>query len=112
MLTQVSIQRLKDLPPHTSIVVKKIEAAWAACCTPSKDAPCAMLRRTLETTMPLFTAQARFKSFEVLGLFFGLLGLITGFLITFSLDIKDGGVEERYILDVKHYILAVLSHGT
>lgn len=74
MLAQASIQRLKDVPPHTCIVVKTREAAWAACCMPSNDAYCATFTMTSEMTMPLFTAQARVESLDVLGLALGLLG--------------------------------------
>ena len=43
--------------------------------------------------MPLFTAQARFLSFDVLGgLDFGLLGWTTGFLAAFTCFVGDIGV--------------------
>jgi hypothetical protein len=89
VLAQVSIQRLKDVPPHTCIVVKTSEAAWAACCTPSNDAHCAMFKMALEMTMPLFTAQSRF---DVLGLAVGLLGWTTGFLVALSCFVGGIGI--------------------
>jgi hypothetical protein len=84
VLALVSIQRLKDVPPHTCIVVKTSEAAWAACCMPSNDAHPAMFTMRSEMTMPLFTAQARLESFDVFGLALGLLGWTTGFLVAFT----------------------------
>ena len=71
---------MKDVPPRTSIVVKNIEAAWAACCIPGSNEYCATFKRTPETTMPPFTAQARFDG---LRLDFGLVGWTTGFLAAF-----------------------------
>ena len=81
VLTHVSNTVIERWPPHTSIVLKNIEAAWAACCTPSTDAHCATLKRRPEATMPVFTAQSLFV---VLGVGFGLLGWTNGFLVAFT----------------------------
>lgn len=81
VLIHISIQRLKEILPHTSIVLNNKLTAWAACCTPSTDPHCAIFKRRLEATMPVFTAK---PVLFVLGMVFGLLGWATGFLVAFT----------------------------
>lgn len=106
VLVQVSIQRLKDLLLHTSIVLKTVEAATAACCTPGNDAHCAMFARRFEMTRPLFATHSRLV---VLGFDFGLLGLTTGLL--FEVDI---GINEcsRDVYKYHLYTSLLFSHAT